>query len=231
MKVSQKTLEIGLLIVIVLIIFGAYRFGYQSYIEKADKVKAQSRQVEERINVLTDKIAQKPVYEAGIANSQRLISGVFLKYGPRTTSEKNIMTIVDLCKKTGCVISTVNFSDPTPVYSCPDPQLTFYKSTMSFSVSAGYTAFKKVMDYINNNPERMNVETMSMTYNYESGLVTTSMVLNIYGVADSNHVYVAPVLDDIPVGTNNVFMNIIAPAEETEEGAEGAEGADAAVTE
>ena len=95
---------------------------------------------------------------------------------------------------------------------------------MAVSVSGGYTQLKKLMDYINSYPERMNVENFSESFDANTGKLKVTMNVNMYSVTDEDHVYEAPVIEDIEIGTTNIFRTMEQAAEE--EGVEGTEGAD-----
>ncbi len=71
----------------------------------------------------------------------------------------------------------------------------------------GYTAYKNVVDYINNHPERMTMDDFNLAYNQENGMLSGSMNINLFGVEDDKHEYVAPVIEDILIGNPNIFKS------------------------
>ena len=226
MKTNPRNILIGALVVVLIILFAGYQFGYKPNAEKAETVEKENVQLEGRKNELNNKIANKSMYQEGIDNAQKLVDAVFEKYGPGNTPEKTIMMIVDLCSKTGVSIDSITFEDEQIIYQNGtgaenDPiKNTLYRSSSSINVSAGYTQFKKLFDYINNYPERMNVKEFTVAFNQENKKSKINMTVDMYSVKDDNHVYVAPVIEDIPMGTENIF-GYTAPAEEVEEGEEG----------
>lgn len=235
MKTNPRNILIGAIVVVLIILFAGYQFGYKPNAEQAETVEKENVQLEGRKNELNNKIANKSMYQEGIDNAQKLVDAVFEKYGPGNTPEKTIMMIVDLCNKTGVSIDSITFSEEQVIYQNGtgtenDPvKNTLYKTSSSINASAGYTQFKKLFDYINNYPERMNVKEFMVTFNQENKKSKVNMTVDMYSVEDDNHVYVAPAIEDIPLGTENIF-GFITPAVEGEEG-EGEEGTGDQVTE
>lgn len=226
MKVEPKHLFIGAAVIAIIIVACAYKFGYAPFIEKADKLKSENQALENRKNELTEKMANRTMYVEGIEVSEKIIDSVLKKYGPGNTPEKTIMMIVDLCQKVGVEIRTISFSNEKPFFEIgskteeSDNLRIMSSCTTNISVVGGYTQTKKFFDYINNYPERMTVNNFSSSYSDDIGKLASSVALNLYGVQDKDHVYVAPVVEGIDLGVNNIFRYEIIPSEEELEGME-----------
>lgn len=213
MKFNQKYLEIALIFVIVVIGYAAYSFGYQSYVDKANKVEAQCKTVQDRINVLNEKIAKKDMFEEGIAKADSFSNIIFEKYGPGNSIEKSIMLVVDMCNTTGTTINTLNLGEQMQVFQSTAvrdggaPKTRLYNQKLTVSINNSYTGVKRLFDYINNYPERMNVENFTLAYDKATGNLSGSMIINLYAVSDANHQYVAPVIENIELGNPNIFKS------------------------
>ena len=64
------------------------------------------------------------------------------------------------------------------------------------------------MDYINNYPERMNVNSFSAGYDQETGDLTGNMVINLFGVKDADHKYEEPYISGMMFGVESIFGNL-----------------------
>ena len=229
MKGNELKILLGLVVVAALIVLAAYNFFYSKDVEAAEKVQKEINEKQKRLDELNEKNANRPSYEAGITDSYNIIDTVLSLYGPGNTPEKTIMLVVDICKKTGCTIDTISFADNRSVYASDEkdengrPTFQIFKGGMSLNVKCGYTQLKKFMDYINSYPERMNVEVFNAGFDSKTGMLTVTVSVNMYHVVDKNHVYEAPVIEDIDIGTENIFKTYEPPVEETE-GEEGTEG-------
>lgn len=236
MKANSRNILIGSIVIALLIVAAAYKFIYSDDIEKADQVQNEINTLQVRVNELNEKSANRTRYESGIADSEDIIKTVLSLYGPGNTPEKTIMMIVDMCDRLGIEIPSASFGDDGLVYSSEavdengEPEIRIYKSGLSMNLSAGYTQLKKFMDYVNTHPERMNVENFSASYDAGNGKLNLSININMYSVADKDHEYVAPVIEDIELGTTNIFRTMEKPTEE-EEGLETTETTETTTTE
>jgi len=243
MKGNEGKILLGSLVVAVLIVAAAFKFFYLEDMEKMDSVQAEINGLNTRYNELNEKNANRALYEDGIKESQDIVDAVLGLYGPGNTPEKSIMMLVDLCKKTGISISNITFIEDKLVYSSVDESETevkgseivvyntkstgediggsrVFKSGLSINLTSGYTQLKKITDYINSHPERMNAESFSVKFDAESGSLKTTMRINLYSVVDKNHVYEAPVIEDIELTNDNIFKTLEPVSEEEEEAGE-----------
>jgi len=229
MKGNENKILLGSLVVAVLIVLAAYKFIYSADMEKVDQLQVEIDGYQSRLNELNQKNANRAMYESGITESQDIIDTVLSLYGPGNTAEKTIMMVVDLCHKTGISVSDITFMDNKLVYSSDasegeTPDIQVFKSGMAINVSSGYTQMKKLMDYINSYPERMNVENFNALFASENGRIDILVNVNMYGVVDKNHVYVAPAIEDIELGSTNIFKTMEIVTEEENTGEEVTEG-------
>ena len=214
MKISQKTIQYILLALIVVIAFCAYQFGYVKFIESANKVKNENKAIEARISELNDKETHRAEWTEGINSSDGKIKEVLAKYGPGNTPEKGIMFIRSLEDAAGMQIPSVSFNPDTVVYLSEDydeegnPKVEMDSSFLSISYATSYEGLKKCFDYINAYPERMNVSGFNASYNQETGQLAGNMVINLFGVKDADHIYQAPSVPGVSIGTDTIFGDV-----------------------
>lgn len=230
MKGNETKVLLGMLVVAALIVFAAYKFIYSEDMSKMETVQNDINNLQVRLTELNEKNANRPLYEAGITDSNDIINTVLSLYGPGNTPEKTIMMIVDLCNKTGCQINTISFQDNRLVYESDEkdengkPDIQIFQGGISVNIHCGYTQFKKITDYINSYPERMNVEVFNASFDSATGLLTITSSVNMYHVIDKNHEYIAPTIEDIDLGTTNIFKTKEIFVEEGLEGEANVEG-------
>ncbi len=211
MKINGKYVLIGSVIIAALLVAASWKFFYSADVEAAKKVQNEINNRQTRLNELQAKNDNKAVYEKGIADATDITDTILSIYGPGNTPEKTIMTVVDMCKKTGCSVSSISFQESRPVYENASPAVKIFKSGMSLSIRCGYTQLKKIMDFINSyavddHYERMNVETFSTKFDSQTGLLNVTMTVNMYSVTDSKHEYKDPeITAEIELGSENIF--------------------------
>ena len=132
---------------------------------------------------------------------------------------------------TGVTVSDIAFQDDTNVYSSEvkseeeEPAIQVYQGGLQLKLLSGYTQLKKVMDFINAYPERMNVENFDVEFDSETGRLAAAIKINLFSVKDDKHQYVDPVIEDIDLGSANIFKTLeeelLVEGEEPIEGADG----------
>ncbi|MBO4415259.1 MAG: hypothetical protein J5824_04665 [Lachnospiraceae bacterium] len=214
MKISQKHIQYILLLLIVVIAVCAYQFGYVKYIEKANAVKEENKQIEARINELNSKEANRETWNQQIEQSEKDIKTILSKYGPGNTPQKSIMLVRSLEDTSGMQVGTIAFNPDTPLFISNDldengnPKVELDATSIAISYNTTYEGLKAAMDFITSYRERMNVESFSTNFNQENGQLAGNMIINLYGVKDANHVYTEPVVGGIEIGTDNIFGTV-----------------------
>ena len=230
MKGNESKILLGALVIALLLVGASYKFFYLEDNAKADQLQAEIDQKTQRLNELNQKNANRAMYESGIADSKNIIETVLSIYGPGNSPAKSIMMIVEMCKMTGVSVSNIAFTDSKNVYSSETssedevPETQIFQGSLQLSLSSGYTQLKKVMDYVNSYPERMNVENFSVDFDAETGRLEVAMRINLYSVVDDKHEYTDPIIEDIELGNSNIFKTL--EEEVPVEGEESVEGED-----
>ena len=214
MKISQKHIQIILLILIVVIALCAYQFGYVRFIEKANAVKEENKTIEARINELTEKETHREEWNQAIAKTEEDTKAILAKYGPGNTPEKSIMLVRALEDTAGMQIGTIGFNPDSVLFVSSDldengnPAVEIDSTFISLSYNTTYEGLKECMKFITSYKERMNVQSFTSNFNQENGQLTGNMIINLYGVKDADHKYVDPTVGGIQTGTDNIFGTV-----------------------
>lgn len=75
--------------------------------------------------------------------------------------------------------------------------------TMNFQVS--YSKFKKMTEYIKNYPDKTVIDSVSVSYDATADTLTGVLVLKRFSLTGTGKTYEAPKIDDISIGTDNIF--------------------------
>jgi hypothetical protein len=70
---------------------------------------------------------------------------------------------------------------------------------------ATYKEFKKLMDYIATYPDKTVIDSVSVSYDNTTGNLSGSMVLKRFALTGTGKVYNIPMIDNISIGTDNIF--------------------------
>lgn len=210
-KISEKQIRLVILLAIAMIFFGVYRFGYLKYEEKADDLKEKNEALNERVNQLTILEKKKDSYKKDIEASLAKIVDITEKYGPSYTPEKSLIFLVGLEKYAKVEIPSVSFGATAEIYTSTSVLptngmgLSVFTSPLSITYRTTYEGLKECMDYINHHEERMNVESITASYDATTGNLTGTMVINLYAMSGTDKQYQKPEVAGISIGTDNIF--------------------------
>ena len=99
--------------------------------------------------------------------------------------------------------STTDGTENSYVEATP---LVAYKSTLTLSYEdTTLEGFKKIVDKVNASENKMAIESVTTSFDAESGNLMGTMNLCLYAVDNSETKYEDPVITDVPVGMKSIF--------------------------
>lgn len=210
-------------VVFVLVILAAvlaYFYLYMPKVEERDALLRENHALETRLIELKNLAVEEDVFVKGINDSKASIQQVLNNYSAGNTPEKSIMMINSLENQIGIKLPTLSFSEPRVVTTVDMPMISqneegkyvtsYYKvsllqETLSTNYKCDYEQLKKLVDFVNEYPERMNIESITMSYDSTNGGLQGSLVLNLYAVTGTGKEYVAPDISGLSMGVGNIF--------------------------
>lgn len=79
------------------------------------------------------------------------------------------------------------------------------QTTMSMNFMTTYNGFKKLVEYIKNYPDKTVIDSVSVNYDSSTGDLNGSLVIKRFSLTGTGKVYEEPYIDDINIGTDNIF--------------------------
>jgi hypothetical protein len=79
------------------------------------------------------------------------------------------------------------------------------QSSITMNFQATYKEFKKLMDYIATYPDKTVIDSVSVSYDNTTGNLSGSIVLKRFALTGTGKVYNIPMIDNISIGTDNIF--------------------------
>lgn len=89
-----------------------------------------------------------------------------------------------------------------------DTQETGYRLsavTLNLTYTVSYGGFKDIIDFICSDKNKRNVESISLSYDSETGNLLGTMVVNLFELQGIDKVYEAPYIPSVPRGNTNPF--------------------------
>lgn len=207
----KKQTNIVLLLIVALIIFIGYRFGFTYFNDKAEELKKQNEQYQEEVTSLQLMNSKAAMYQTSINESKEHIADIFNQYGPGVTPEKSSMFVIGLENSANIAVSNISFGEPSVMFYGTDIPgamglpVVATNTLMSLSYKTTYEGLKKCIKYITEYPERMNIQSLNVSYDAETGNLSGNLVLRQYAVVSELKPYVEPDINEMKIGKENIF--------------------------
>ena len=208
---NKKYISIALSVLIMVVVFGLLYRSYNKELEATAQVKAQSESIKAEIEELQTLTVELETLQEEKETVEEKVDFVLNHYGLVINPETSIRIIRSLEEATGTKVRSLSFGNESIFYSSTlqlveeGAPLTGYRSQLNISYETSYGNFKRLMDYIADYPERMNVESVTASFNGASGYLSGNMTLNLYRLEGTGREYDAPVEPDVPMGVENIF--------------------------
>lgn len=142
------------------------------------------------------------------------------KFAPGQRPEKSILFADGIEKTLGPTFSSLGFSEKELVtnmnlplvneaedgtYSVTYSDIELYRENLTISYSAAYEQMKAVTDFISGFDEKMNLKSISASFDETKGTIAGNIIVNLYSVVGGEKVYEDPEIEDIRIGVENIF--------------------------
>ena len=224
LEISDRDKKLIMIVVAAGIIAASYLLGYQKFADMRVQYQTEATKLHSVQKDLIEKTKNRTKYENDTANYKKIYNSVFANYSSSTNQDDQLDFLNKVEKITGAWVKGVTFSDAANVYTfgkvrSSNPSNTSggngyktdlkgYKTTLTISYQAKYSQWKQMIDYINNYYSKNSIESISMSYNVEDGLVTGTASIATYAIVGSERKHVSPTFS-LPVGTDNIFNSSV----------------------
>ena len=220
-SISDRDKKLLILLVAVLILAGAYWFGYRNLMGMTEKYQQEATILKVKKKDLTEKNNKKDQYIADTMTYKNTYSSVFSCYSNGTSQDATLQFLSQIETITGSWIKSTNFTQEAVIYpfgkiSSSNPQLSGgsvyttdmkgVKSTVTLGYEATYAQWKTLITYINTYYNKNTIDSISMTYNNATGVVSGTMALSIYAITGSQRAFTHPAIT-VSTGTDNIFAS------------------------
>lgn len=210
-------------LVFVLVILAAvlaYFYLYMPMTEDRNELLKENHALETRLITLKNKSQQEKTFVDGITTSNGEMEAVLNKYSAGNTPEKSIMMAARMEEEVKIHFPNLSFTEPSVVTSVQMPvvmkneagdyttayyDVNLLKETLTTSYVCTYEQLKEMIKFINGYPERMNINAITVSYDSETKGLTGSLSLNLFAVTGTDKAYLAPEINALRFGKENIF--------------------------
>jgi hypothetical protein len=196
-----------------------YLYVYTGYVKKTQAVHKETNIVNQDIKERVKKLSEEKTVDNNLKQVNTQIQDILDSYPVNIAKEDNFMFIEKLQEALDIQISSIDIKDSTIFYQTilpirnadgtaetTDPQtMTGLQSVISMNFITTYDGFKELVDYINNYPDKTVIDSAAVSYDSTTGNLTGSLVIKRYALTGTGKVYEPPYINDISIGTDNIF--------------------------
>ncbi len=221
-KKSSNDIKVFFLVFVLVILAAvlAYFYLYMPLTEDRNDLLKENHALETRLITLKNLTQEEPTFVKGITESNKAMESVLNKYSAGNTPEKSIMMTARMEEEVKIHFPDLSFTQPSVVSSVQMPVVTknesgeysttYYdvnllKETLTTSYVCTYEQLKKMIDFINGYPERMNIQSITIAYDSETKGLKGSLTINLFAVTGTDKSYLPPEIKALRFGKENVF--------------------------
>lgn len=219
MKVSKRDQSMLLILLGLVVVLAAYFGIYNNFMGKANAAASENDELQSRLQELQDYHSNIPSYEDEIEKISEDVEKQISGFPSDVRSEDLIVYGNELEKKLGVSVSNMSFSAPELVsqFSIPEEDgndgttlVPYAALSTNMNISAEMT-YRQMLDFINyiyNKSAHTTLESMSVSYDGETGGLTGNAVMTKYFMSNSEYEYKPTTLPKFEQGTKNPFGTI-----------------------
>lgn len=216
---SKANISILLVLLSAAIIVGVYLYVYKPNMEDKDALQAEINTLQARYDDLSAKAQKKDQYLADTAMYKAEFEDEVAYFPATLDQEISVMFIKGINKDEGVKqfdVNNVGLGKPSMFYvlgsgavqtnsnvSYTDDSYLCYSAAFPVSYTGSYEGIKDLIDYVMAYKYRMNISSITMSYNSETDTFTGAISLNAYCVTGGDRE-----ADKISVNVNNGVDNI-----------------------
>lgn len=96
-------------------------------------------------------------------------------------------------------------NEATPAQEVAAPEIMLYKTPVTMDMVASYDSVKDIIKKINTDEYRKGIETLTLSFDSETGDLYANFAMNMYSLTGTEAVYSTPEVSGVVYGTNNIF--------------------------
>lgn len=238
-KLSEREKNLLFILLIFIILFCSYQFGYVKLTGKIDTLSSENLELSVKLNDLKQKDVAKEKY---IEETDKMLADtqdMFNHLATSMTQDKNTIFVTKLEKEADMIVSAISFGDITHIYdsnrvmdnttdqtanetsngsdttdvTAEGKGLKGYQSSITINYQTNYGGLKKAIDFINNYHEKMRIQSITAAFDSTTGNLTGTITIDLFMVSGEGREAELFDIYGIDLGTDNIFGTFELPVE------------------
>lgn len=204
---SKTNIKILLTLLAALIVGGVYLYVYKPNMDKKDSLEGENASLQIRLDDLRAKEQYREQYEKETKEFYEEFDKILADYPANWDQELSVMFMkgIEDNYNQEFLISSVGLGTPTEFYTLGSGDYVCYSAAYPISYTGNYANIKDILEYISNYKYRMNIDSVSISYDTENDVATGSINMNAYYITGADRDKDSITLD-VPEGVENIFI-------------------------
>lgn len=215
MKVGKKELYLLLALLGIGIAICAWQFGFNKINAETAVLRADTELLQadiQKYSAIKDNI---DLYQKGIEDASNKIAAVLRDFPVAVLEEDMIMLGREFEKDNAdTYVSGVSFTETSNVFAAvshPVEETTvpisynLFRNQVGVGYNTSYDGFKNMVEHIYDHKNRMSINSYTLAYDEGTGLLTGSVLVDMYYVTGTDKQYTQQNLSGVSIGTDNIF--------------------------
>lgn len=191
--------------------------------EEREALKASNEALEAELVQLRSYAEQRDYYEKETKTMQAEIDKVLSEFPAGITEETTIMYADMLETETDMHVPNISIGNSNMIYTLQGGEgdanaVSMYATPVVYTFTVSYDDMKEAIGIIQNDEDKRNVETITLSYESGSGMLVGNMTVNMYAVPREGEQYKAPEVPPMSLGTDNIFGTVTTGGSDEESG-------------
>ena len=204
---TESNIKVILVLLSILALGGVYMYVYKGNMEDKKNIEAETEQLEAKLADLRAKEANRDVYERETKAYYAAVDEIVAYYPATLDQEISVIFFKGIAEKyeDQFDVSSIGLGSPSLFYTLGDSGYQCYKAAFPIAYQGDYESVQDFMVYIADYKYRMNIDSVSMSYDQENDRVSGTINLNAYCINGEDRTP-DTVEVDVPNGVENLFL-------------------------
>ncbi len=218
MKLSTRDKNLLIFLLVAVILACSYFLGYQKLVEDKEGLEKEIEALDKKIKTKKEQLEKKDFYEIMTNVYAQKFEEELKKFPEDIQEENQIMFFKEIeqfltSEEDPFMIPTVSFSEGQTIVKFKETEKAtgeHYEgksSTVTFPFTLTYDKFKELLSYLEGYEDRSVVSTISASYNEDLDVVSGTVIFTQYAIAEETRILLKPEIEDILLGTDNIFTS------------------------
>jgi hypothetical protein len=215
LKMSKRDLNILLVFLGIVLLIMSYFFICRHYRALENATRAETEYLTPSLALLQEHEQKLAAYKQEIETSKETIAKLRKLHPEVVLPEEFVQLAVTLEAQTDTDVRSITTHETEPLssYILPDadgnPALySAYRQSFTFTAALGYGALKDMIEKIYSENERITLDSCSVAYNAEDGLLSATITVSQIFINDGSYTYQPVIVPSGQIGTTNPFNTL-----------------------